>query len=73
VDKLLKQHMISDDEICLINTVHDSIAYEVADHLVDWFAAALKTIAERAIPELGGNSFKFDVGVGQNWAAAEMA
>jgi DNA polymerase-1 len=73
VDKLLKKYGISDELICLVNTVHDSVAYEVADHLVEWFKDALVVISQQPFPELGGASFKMDCGVGQNWTDAEMA
>ena len=73
VDKMLKDFGIGDDQICLINTVHDSVAYEVKDHLVEWFKAALITISQQPFAELGGATFKLDCGVGQNWCDAEMA
>ena len=73
VDKMLKEFGIGDDLICLINTVHDSVAYEVKDHLVEWFQAALITISQQPFAELGGASFKIDCGVGENWTDAEMA
>jgi DNA polymerase I-like protein with 3'-5' exonuclease and polymerase domains len=56
----------------LINTVHDSVAYEVRDDYVEWFTAALKQIGERPIAELNNNQFKMDIGVGRNWADAEL-
>jgi DNA polymerase I-like protein with 3'-5' exonuclease and polymerase domains len=72
IDRLFTKYDISDNEICLVNTVHDSVAYEVADHLVDWFKEALDIISSRVIVELG-SAFKIDLGVGPTWAAAEMA
>jgi DNA polymerase-1 len=73
MDKMLDHHGISEDDICLINTVHDSLAYEVADHLVDWFTQALNTIGSRVIAEFVNNTFKLDSGVGNTWTEAEMA
>lgn len=73
VDKMLKEFGIGDDDICLINTVHDSVAYEVKDHLVEWFKDALRTISQQPYAELGGATFKMDIGSGQNWCDAEMA
>ncbi len=72
VDKMLKEFSVGEDLVCLINTVHDSVAYEVADYLVDWFRAALIAISQQPFHELGGATFKMDCGVGQNWTDAEM-
>ena len=62
---------LQEDDIRLINTVHDSGAWEVRADLVDWFQGVLKTIAERKIPELQDMSFPVDMGVGNNWTEAE--
>ena len=70
IDRMLTRHNVSDTDVCLVNTVHDSVAYEVADHLVEWFQEALNTISNRVIAELGA-TFKIDLGVGQTWAEAE--
>ena len=72
VDKVLNRYGIGDDIIVLINTVHDSIAYEVKESYVKWFTEVLKIIATRPIPQLGNAMFKMDVGVGDTWAEAEM-
>jgi DNA polymerase-1 len=72
IDRLLVLHNISEDDICLVNTVHDSIAYEVADYLSEWFQEVVNIISSRVIVELG-SSFKIDMGAGPNWASAEMA
>ena len=72
IDRLLTLHDIPETDICLINTVHDSIAYEVADHLAEWFQEVVNIISSRVIEELG-SSFKIDLGAGPNWAAAELA
>lgn len=71
IDKILEEKGILDDEICMVNTVHDSIAYEVADHLVDWFRQVVEAVSNRVIKELS-NSFKIDLGSGPNWALAEI-
>jgi DNA polymerase I-like protein with 3'-5' exonuclease and polymerase domains len=77
IDRLLDSHIkagrLKEDDIFLINTVHDSLAYEVRDRLVEWFSAAMKSIATRSIIELGGHKFKMDIGIGKNWTQAETA
>jgi len=73
VDEVLAVHNIGDDIVCLVNTVHDSVAYEVRDSHVEWFTEVLAIVAGRPIPQLGNNTFKMDVGVGDNWTDAEMA
>ena len=73
IDRLLEAHNISDDKICLVNTVHDSMTYEVIDYLVSWFVDALRIIGTRQIPELNNDSFKLDIGSGQSWREAELA
>lgn len=73
VDKMLAEFGIGEDIVCLVNTVHDSVAYEVRDSHVDWFKDALETISQTPFAELGGATFKIDCGVGQNWTDAEMA
>ncbi len=73
VDKMLRDFGISEDIVCAINTVHDSVAYEVQDSHVEWFMDALETISQQPFTELGGASFKIDCGVGDNWTDAEMA
>lgn len=71
VEKILMKYDVPENVVCLINTVHDSVAYEVRDSHVEWFTDALRAISTRPIPELENNCFNFDIGVGQNWAAAE--
>jgi DNA polymerase I-like protein with 3'-5' exonuclease and polymerase domains len=73
IDKMLTKFGVPEDAVCLINTVHDSVAYEVKDDYVEWFKEALLSIATRPIPEMGGSIFNMDIGVGDNWADAEMA
>lgn len=73
VDKMLEEFNIPEDIVCLVNTVHDSVAYEVRDDFVEWFQTALTTISMQPQPQLFNNAFKMDVGVGISWAAAEMS
>lgn len=73
IDRLLEEHDVSEDDICLVNTVHDSMAYEVADHLVEWFTNAVTIITQRTWSEMYDNTFRLDVGVGQSWHLAEVA
>jgi uracil-DNA glycosylase family 4 len=65
IDRVLDQHieekLIGEDDVRLINTVHDSVAYEVRDSHVDWFISVLKQIGERPIPQLRDNKFKMDI------------
>jgi DNA polymerase I-like protein with 3'-5' exonuclease and polymerase domains len=73
LDKYIDSGELHENDVFLINTVHDSLAYEVKDHLVPWFKDAMTAIATREIPELNGHRFEMDVGVGANWTQAEMA
>ena len=73
IQKLRDTGQLSPTDVFLVNTVHDSVMYEVKDHLVDWFVEVLRTIGERPIPELNNNTFKMDAGVGRNWTQAELA
>jgi uracil-DNA glycosylase family 4 len=73
IDKMLADNGIGEDTVCLVNTVHDSVAYEVKDTHVDWFLKAMAIVSEAPFQELGGATFKIDCGVGQNWTDAEMA
>jgi len=72
VDDVLAQHNVGDHLVCLINTVHDSVGYEVRDSHVEWFIDALRTISGQPFKELGGASFRMDIGRGQVWSDAEM-
>lgn len=73
VDKMLEEHNIPEGVVCLVNTVHDSVAYEVKDEYVDWFMEALKVVSQIPYPELENQVFKIDCGYGVNWTDAEMA
>lgn len=71
VHSKLRDTNVNEDDAFLVNTVHDSGAWEVKDYLVDWFTKSLKILAERPIAQLGGLSFPVDIGVGQSWSEAE--
>lgn len=77
VHKHLQGHIdngnLDENAVYLVNTVHDSIAYEVREDLVPWFLEFFKEIATRPIPELNNECFPFDLGVGNSWTEAEMA
>jgi uracil-DNA glycosylase family 4 len=73
IDKMLAEYDIGEDVVCLVNTVHDSVAYEVKDSHVEWFMKALEAISQTPYPELGNAVFKIDCGYGQNWTDAERA
>lgn len=72
LQKLIASGQIQEDDAYLVNTVHDSVMYEVRDYLVDWFCDVLRQAAQRPIPQLDGRSFRMDVGVGKTWTEAEM-
>ena len=71
IQECISKGWIKKYDINLINTVHDSIAYEVKEELVDWFIDNLMKIAERPIPELNNNIFTAKIGTGPNWTIAE--
>jgi DNA polymerase-1 len=71
VQEWIEQGLIAEDDIRLINTVHDSGAWEVREDLVPWFQGVLKKVSERPIPELQDMCFPADMGVGDNWTMAE--
>ena len=76
IDALLEKHgmgTLAARKIMLLNTVHDSLSYEVKKYLIEWFESALRSIATRPIPELGGASFPVKVGYSDSWAKAEVA
>lgn len=73
VDSILDEYQVPEDIVCLVNTVHDSVDYEVREDYVEWFTDLLAHVSSRPTPELNGYAFKLDVGVGDNWAFAEAA
>ena len=76
LDQMLDEHIetggLDPLGVRLINTVHDSIMYEVMDDYVDWFVEAVRIVGTRPIPELGGASFPLNIGVGGSWTEAEL-
>jgi uracil-DNA glycosylase family 4 len=71
LENLIEKGELKEDDVRLINTVHDSVAYEVRDSHMDWFIKVLRAIGERPIPELQNQSFKMDIGTGHCWTVAE--
>lgn len=71
LDSYIDSNQLLETDVCMVNTVHDSIAYQVRDEYVDWFTPFMKAVAERPIPELENESFPIDYGVGMSWAEAE--
>jgi len=66
------QSQLDIKDVFLVNTVHDSVMYEVRESHIEWFKQILVAIGERPIPELQGQTFKLDVGVGKTWTQAEL-
>ena len=56
LDALIAEGKLIPGDIRLLNSVHDSIAYETKKNLTKWFRGVLRTIAERQIPELDRKS-----------------
>jgi len=73
IDKMLEQYGIGEDIVCLVNTVHDSVAYEVRDDYVLWFEEAVEALSQVPVAQLANNTFRVDLGYGQSWREAEMA
>jgi DNA polymerase-1 len=69
---LIEKGEMTEEEIFLILTVHDSGAWEVKDHHVEWFVPKVKEIASRKVPELDDFQFTMKVGVGDSWSEAEL-
>jgi DNA polymerase-1 len=77
VDAVIDQNhlgVLEKRKVLLLNSVHDSLSYEVATYLAPWFAQSFKIVAERPIPQLKGASFSVKCGYyNGSWARAEMA
>lgn len=72
VRNLIDQGIIQEGDIRLVNTVHDSVIYQVKEHLSQWFIDnILIPVGSRPIPELNNHRFKMDVGTGLSWASTE--
>jgi DNA polymerase I-like protein with 3'-5' exonuclease and polymerase domains len=69
---LINSGKLTEEEIYLIITVHDSGCWEVRDEHVEWFVPKLKELASRKVPELDDFQFTMKVGVGDSWSEAEL-
>lgn len=73
VRRLIDQGIIEEGDIRLVNTVHDSVIYQVKQHLTKWFIEYILTpIGERPIKELDNHCFKMGIGYGPTWTQAEL-
>ena len=63
--------VISEGDIRLVNTVHDSGTYEVKDEYVDMMIEDMKNTLPRPIPELGERQFPCAIGIGLTATRAE--
>ena len=59
------------EDLWLLNTVHDSGAWNVVDDKIMFFARSLEKAATRPIPELKNYEFPCDIGVGKSLTACE--
>jgi len=73
IDRVLESQGVDEESICLVNTVHDSMAYEVREEYVEWFQQVIEALSSVPVPQLFNNTFRVDVGVGQSWREAEMS
>ena len=71
IRNLKKLGVIGEDDIRLINTVHDSGTYEVLEVHVPLMIDLLKQQLNRPIPELGNRQFPCAIGVGVTSTRAE--
>lgn len=72
LDNFIVSGKLKETDAFLINTVHDSGAWEVRKGLVPWFKGIVKEIAERKIPELDNAIFPCAVGSGRSATEAEL-
>jgi len=70
--ELINSDDLTEDEIFLIITVHDSGAWECREEHVEWFVPKLKEIASRKVPQLDDFQFNMKIGVGNSWSEAEL-
>jgi hypothetical protein len=63
---------MTEEDMFLIITVHDSGAWEVREDMVNLFVPELNRIATRKIPELDDFQFTMKIGVGDSWSEAEL-
>ncbi len=69
---LINSGELTEDEIFLIITVHDSGAWETNTDHIEWFVPKLREIAGRKVPQLDDFQFTMKVGVGDSWSEAEL-
>jgi len=62
-----REQRLPPEDCYLLNTVHDSADYNVKNDLIDFFSSTLRKVAERPIKELGGNTFKCGIKIGNNY------
>lgn len=70
--ELINSRDLTEDELFLILTIHDSGAWEVQDKHLDWFIPKLREIASRKVPQLDDFQFTMKIGVGDSWSEAEL-
>ncbi|KKL28865.1 hypothetical protein LCGC14_2370860, partial [marine sediment metagenome] len=70
--ELINSGSLTEDELFLILTIHDSGAWEVQDNHIDWFIPKLREIASRKVPQLDDFQFTMKIGVGDSWSEAEL-
>ena len=71
LDEFIDAGQLQEDDIYLVNNVHDSATFEVKDHLIDWFSNIIKTEIHRPVPELANAVFPGSIGVGSTETEAE--
>ena len=71
LDTYIEQGKLQWDDIVLVNTVHDSVAYECKDKYVPWFTSVLRAAAEYPVALLNHEVFHMDIGTGVSWGEAE--
>ncbi len=64
---------MTEEDMFLILTVHDSGAWEIKEDMINIFVPKLNKIATRKIPELDDFQFTMKIGVGDSWSEAELA
>jgi len=73
LDGFIDGGQLEEDDIYLVNNVHDSATWEVKDRLVDWFKDTLKEIIHRPVLQLAGAVFPGDIGTGNTETEAEKS
>ena len=70
--ELILSGSLTEEEILLILTVHDSGAWETKEDHIEWFVPKLREIAGREVPQLDDYQFTMKVGIGDSWTEAEL-